>query len=131
MPQNKLKVRDFLQKSSVSIYKPPPCECIGEVGMDACIVGYPKDFCECSESCKFVSNYFVQGDHNEDRTELDKTEVLSMKKFSRLITPIPGMDDELDFLEPREGGKQVMNFVRHSVTYYLKRRQSVENAPLS
>lgn len=79
--------------------------------MDACIVGYPKDFCECSESCKFVSNYFVQGDHNDDQ-ELDKTEVLSMKKFSRLITPIPGMDDELDLLESREGGKQVMNFAK-------------------
>ena len=79
--------------------------------MDACIVGYPKDFCDCSESCKFVSNYFVQGDHNDDQ-ELDKTEVLSMKKFSRLITPIPGMDDELDLLESREGGKQVMNFAK-------------------
>ena len=66
------------QKSSVA-YK-PPCECFN-TGFQHCVL-YPKEFCNCSASCTFVSEY-LQGNND------DETEMVSMRTYSGLITPLP------------------------------------------
>ena len=81
------------QKSSVS--EKNPCECFN-TGFEHCVI-YPKDVCNCSASCAFVQEY-LQG--NRD----DSAEILSMRTFSKLITPMPGYDDNV-FEESREGEK--------------------------
>ena len=68
----------FFQKSSVA-YK-PPCECFN-TGFQHCVL-YPKEFCNCSASCTFVSEY-LQG------TNDDQSEMISMRTYSGLITPLP------------------------------------------
>ena len=68
----------FFQKSSVA-YK-PPCECFN-TGFQHCVL-YPKEFCNCSASCTFVSEY-LQGNND------DETEMISMRTYSGLITPLP------------------------------------------
>ena len=73
-----IEVWIFLQKSSVA-YK-PPCECF-QTGFQHCVL-YPKEFCNCSASCTFVKDY-LQGDNH------DQTEIISMRTYSGLITPIP------------------------------------------
>ena len=72
-----------------------PCECFN-TGFEHCVI-YPKDVCNCSASCAFVQEY-LQG--NKD----DSAEILSMRTFSKLITPMPGYDDNV-FEESREGEK--------------------------
>lgn len=49
---------------------------------------YPKEFCKCSASCTFVNEY-LQGGQN------DETEVISMRTYSRLITPEPGSEEDM------------------------------------
>ena len=58
----------------------PPCECFN-TGFQHCVL-YPKEFCNCSASCTFVSEY-LQGNND------DETEMISMRTYSGLITPLP------------------------------------------
>ena len=100
----------IFQKSSVS--EKNPCECFN-TGFEHCVI-YPKDVCNCSASCAFVQEY-LQG--NKD----DSAEILSMRTFSKLITPMPGYDDNV-FEESREGEKvsyKLNSGCRYSSTFLL------------
>ena len=46
---------------------------------------YPSGFCDCSASCSFVKDYLQDEDQGNDRTEM-----VSMRSFSGLMTPIDG-----------------------------------------
>ena len=46
---------------------------------------YPSGFCDCSASCSFVKDYLQDEDHGNDRAEM-----VSMRSFSGLMTPIDG-----------------------------------------
>ena len=72
----------FLQKSSVPSLA-PPCECLS-TGFQTCML-YPSGFCDCSKSCSFVKDYLQDEDQGNDRTEM-----VSMRSFSGLMTPING-----------------------------------------
>ena len=72
----------FLQKSSVPSLA-PPCECLN-TGFQNCML-YPSGFCDCSASCSFVKDYLQDEDQGNDRTEM-----VSMRSFSGLMTPIDG-----------------------------------------
>ena len=56
-------------------------------GFDTCVL-YPKEFCKCSASCAFVNEY-LQGNND------DETEIISMRTYSRLITPEPGSEEDM------------------------------------
>ena len=66
--------------------KPPNCECVN-TGFQHCVL-YPKEFCKCSASCTFVNEFF-QGGKDDDNAE-----IISMRTFSGLISPIPDADLE-------------------------------------
>ena len=82
--KNKSKIyhASFLQKSSVPSLA-PPCECLN-TGFQNCML-YPSGFCDCSASCSFVKDYLQDEDQGNDRTEM-----VSMRSFSGLMTPIDG-----------------------------------------
>ena len=65
-----------------------------------------KEICKCSASCTFVSEEYLQG------TNDDPSEIISMRTFSRLVTPIPGYKNEM---ESREGAKSVLDFEENEV----------------
>ena len=71
-----------MQKSSVPDLA-PPCECLN-TGFDNCML-YPSGFCDCSKSCSFVKDYLQDEDQGNDRTQM-----VSMRSFSGLMTPING-----------------------------------------
>ena len=77
-----LKYVSFLQKSSVPSLA-PPCECLN-TGFDNCML-YPSGFCDCSKSCSFVKDYLQDEDQGNDRTQM-----VSMRSFSGLMTPVNG-----------------------------------------
>ena len=66
--------------------KPPNCECFN-TGFQHCVL-YPKEFCKCSASCTFVNDYLQGGKDDDD------AEIISMRTFSGLISPIPDADLE-------------------------------------
>ena len=68
-----------MQKSSVPSLA-PPCECLS-TGFQTCML-YPSGFCDCSKSCSFVKDYLNDEDQGNDRTEM-----VSMRSFSGLMTP--------------------------------------------
>jgi len=70
------------RKSSVPSLA-PPCECLN-TGFQNCML-YPSGFCDCSASCSFVKDYLQDEDQGNDRTEM-----VSMRSFSGLMTPIDG-----------------------------------------
>merc|ERR1739844_113923 len=70
------------RKSSV-VDLAPPCECLN-TGFDNCML-YPSGFCDCSASCSFVKDYLQDENQGNDRTEM-----VSMRSFSGLMTPING-----------------------------------------
>ena len=43
---------------------------------------YPNGFCDCSASCSFVKDYL-----QDEEQGYDKTEMVSMRTFSGLMTP--------------------------------------------
>ena len=66
--------------------RPPNCECVN-TGFQHCVL-YPKEFCKCSASCTFVNEFFQGGKDDDD------AEIISMRTFSGLISPIPDADLE-------------------------------------
>ena len=78
----KSKICLFLQKSSVPslVPPPPPCGCFN-TGFQDCML-YPNGFCDCSASCSFVKDYL-----QDEEQGYDKTEMVSMRTFSGLMTP--------------------------------------------
>ena len=73
----------FLQKSSVpslALPPPPPCVCFN-TGFQECMLN-PSGFCDCSAGCSFVMNYL-----QDQEQGYDKTEMVSMRTFSGLMTP--------------------------------------------
>ena len=81
-------------------YKPDPCECF-QTGFQHCVL-YPKEFCNCSASCTFVKDY-LQGDNH------DQTEIISMRTYSGLITPIPPEYIEGDASPGEQNSAKLLN----------------------
>ena len=80
--------------------KPPNCECVN-TGFQHCVL-YPKEFCKCSASCTFVNEFFQGGKDDDD------AEIISMRTFSGLISPIPDADLEevsCDFFQTHESNR--------------------------
>eukprot|EP00093_Oithona_nana_P010756 10756.XXX_255805_238173_1 [CDS] Oithona nana genome sequencing. len=65
----------------------PPCECLN-VGFQNCMLN-PAGFCNCSAGCSFVQNFLTEAEKNATAI-YDNVEMVTMRKFSGVMTPING-----------------------------------------
>ncbi len=80
----------FLQRTSMSGNPARPCECFS-CGFQACVL-YPANSCHCSSSCNFVDEYLSKSNHSN----CDRVEVISMRSFSGVLTPVNGEDGDVN-----------------------------------
>ena len=76
----------YFQKSSLPSIA-PPCECLN-VGFQNCMLN-PAGFCNCSAGCSFVQNFLTEAEKNATAI-YDNVEMVTMRKFSGVMTPING-----------------------------------------
>ena len=80
------KLLYIFQKSSLPSIA-PPCECLN-VGFQNCMLN-PAGFCNCSAGCSFVQNFLTEAEKNATAI-YDNVEMVTMRKFSGVMTPING-----------------------------------------